>query len=468
MDSLFIFILLYKNTPFFSNFYTKIDLENNKNIPDSLKNNKDIKIAVASIPQYFNDLYNNICKNSNSSNVAACRLNIRKNLNFIGGILANNTNMQAGSKKRRKKTKTPITSKVGNIGNYVKNFARDWLNDQQDSSELLEFLMYIYNINTNITYDINKCYEYNYKDKEYSVITEKIYTDRINKLSPSHRADYIANKLTYHVTTYAEQNLKLFDTDILDPIGNGNNTPPTVIKTYNNALIVFNKWDVINLTHKMSNKIEPDDDYIVVNYKINNPLPIFIIQINRLLVTNNDTQFNDAKINIPLHITNPDNKSHKYILIGGTIHYGGSKGGHYTAYILNPATNTYFYYDNNGGNWVEIGLYDKLITTDFSTRCTLIFYILESDYITQKQKVCRVTQETLESSSYKTASEKLSSITTPITTPITTHITTPIQQPIVSSHTVCTGIKPPAKCSATGLKFNVSGINTAHINFIYY
>lgn len=380
MDSLFIFILLYKNTPFFSKFYTKIDVNNNKNIPNSLKNNKAIQNAAVTIPHYFTELYNNICKNSNNSTVAVCRLDIRNELNTIGSMLVHNSNEK------------------GRIGK--KTFKQDWLKGQQDSSELLEFLMYIYNINTNINYDINKYYKYYNRDKKYIEIKEINYTDSIKHLSQAHRNDYIGYKFDYHITTYVEENLKIISNKILDPVKT--NISPLHVNTIGDALIVFNKVNLINLTHRKAEEQE-NDNFILVTYKIKDPLPIFIIQINRLLITNsnnfqgNYANFNDTIINIPEYFSNPDNALYKYILIGGTVHNGGANGGHYTAYILNPTTGTYFYYNNSGGQWNEIGSYANLISTaDFNRQCTLLFYILESDYIIEKRKTCQVTQETLE------------------------------------------------------------------------
>ena len=371
IDSLFIFILLYKDTPFFAKFYKDIHHNKHAGIADNAKQ----------IPRYFNDLYNNVCIGT-ATTTSVCRTNIRQTLNEIGKLF-------------KKKPQT-------------KRFERDWLSSQQDSSELLEFLMYIYDINTIMAYNRNNCYEYKNTNITYEQMNNANCTKKFATLSENHLADYVNDKFSYHITIDADDTTDFYSNQIYT-IDNMEGKPLSSLK-FPDALIIFNRWNVINLTNR-KNYQRDTDKFILVNYKIKSPPPIFIIQINRLFINEkNHKEFNNNFINMPEYIVNPNNNTNKYILVGGTVHSGGAHGGHYTAYILNPATDTYFFYDDMG-TLEPVGNYEKLTSHNnkFKNYCTLLFYILESDYNTQKSRICRVTQPPNKESSsdeYHSASDK--------------------------------------------------------------
>jgi hypothetical protein len=399
-DSFLIFILVYHRIPFFlDNFY------------ESAKN--DIKIKQDGLPaEFFNRIF--IARNLQQTE-AYYIAELRQLLGNMQTHLAQKTRTCTDYRDKFRdilqaiwyRNKDKLQPRITNLQD-----TDTWNKTDLESSDLLQYLLYLFNVpphniyllpESGFRYDTNELGKkiplsqdelarmstpniqipgliYNVFATETDEIVPAIQTrdslDYMKFIMPSTEAQ---NTLIYpndnnlhllFLTTILPNELKR--TDITQDT---TSTLPADIKDkyaglINHDIVKFNKW-VYDETSKA-----------FINYIARDDLPIIFINVNRIIRHHNGTkELSPHPVDLTEYITNPVTGT-KYILIGGTIHLGGHTGGHYTAYIRNPANNDFYYYNDIGSTVGRIGDYNQLLhaNPDISKYGTTLIYIKEADY----------------------------------------------------------------------------------------
>ena len=461
LDSFLIFMVIYRNTEFFGQFY---EIPNNSDIFTGRYADYASILNKAIIGLYTELLNSNPDK-------TVCGHN-RNGIRSTIGLIVNKLNITH-------KPKYPV----------------DWISGQQDPVDFLSILTTIFRVNTN---NLNIIHDYGFKYKAGKIV--RIYNieqelKELKELQPELYNSYVSTAESYMYTFTFNNHNKQPDSVIFAESGQKppEELPLDDLKTMlvsgiglpgNNSLIKFSGCDIINkkytpylhttesgerviidkliqlndklfaychgnenissvITFKEYQKLFPKlkldtmkdvkniynilegakvcetgdgrytmnigrlqctialstpvefENMIFAEWCVIENAPIYIINVNRVVQTINNTvkEFINTEIDIPEILINKCMEPNvNYKFIGAIVHAGFKEGtethGHYTAFILNPTNNQYYFYNDLGTDKLtEVGDFKMVLdytpndpmTANIRTNCTTLFYLPEEE-----------------------------------------------------------------------------------------
>ena len=394
LDSFLIFMVIYRNTAFFRQFY-------------EMPVNSDIFTGKYKI--YAEQLYNAIKKlyaelDKYSPNNTTCS-NYRNIIRTTIGLIVPKLNDKFGSKQ--------TTLNPDSLAKYP----TDWRSGQQDPVDLLSILTNIFGVDTS-GLEIYHSYGFKYVAGKYNKvdnINPELETIRTSNASLYNsyvsKAEQYVYTLNFNTNTQQPE-MPIFAESIIEPpkeltldglkdmLISGIGLPG------NNSLVRFSGCDIINKQYYPYKEIKGNgnvtllentisfDNMLFANWCVGKTAPIYIINVNRVVKADSTIQnFINTQIDIPETLINtcmePDTI---YRFVGAIVHAGFKAGtktqGHYTAFILNPGDNKYYFY-NDGGKEIltEVGDFNAVLdyiptgdmTAPIRTNCTTLFYLPEDE-----------------------------------------------------------------------------------------